>query len=56
MSKWFMLNGDKHHRVDEGIHLHYSDTCDVVDAKETWATGHDQSAPYLLCTIPRLVL
>ncbi|MEO7840189.1 MAG: hypothetical protein ABIU06_12645 [Anaerolineales bacterium] len=33
MSEWFMLHGDKHHKVDidEGLYLHYSDTCNVHD-------------------------
>lgn len=32
MSRWFMLhNGNKHHKLDEGLYLHYSDTCDVHD-------------------------
>ena len=31
MSKWFMLHGHGHHRVDEGIYLHYADTCNVQD-------------------------
>ena len=31
MSEWFMLHGDNHHRIDEGIYLHYPDTCDVQD-------------------------
>jgi len=35
MSKWFMLQGDKHHKVDEGIYLHYSDTCNVHDVPKT---------------------
>lgn len=35
MSRWFMLhNGNKHHRLDEGLYLHYSDTCNVHDISE----------------------
>jgi len=31
MSKWFMLRGATHHKIDteEGLYLHYSDTCNV---------------------------
>jgi hypothetical protein len=31
MSKWFMLQGNRHHRIDEGIYWRYSDTCNVQD-------------------------
>jgi hypothetical protein len=31
MLKWFMLEGGQHHKVDEGIWLHYSNTCNIQD-------------------------
>jgi hypothetical protein len=34
MTKWFMLSNGKHHRVDEGLYLHYPETCNVHDAAE----------------------
>jgi hypothetical protein len=32
MSRWSMLHGGRHHRMDEGLYLHYPDTCNVHDA------------------------
>jgi hypothetical protein len=30
MSRWVMLHDDgRHHRMDEGLYLHYPDTCNV---------------------------
>jgi hypothetical protein len=34
MSRWFMLHNGMHHRVDEGLYLHYRGTCDVHDVTE----------------------
>ena len=34
MSRWFMLHDGQHHRIDEGLYLHYPDTCDVQDVTE----------------------
>ena len=44
MSKWFMLHGGKHHRMDEGLYLHYPDTCNVHAATEMKST-HSPWAP-----------
>lgn len=44
MSRWFMLHGGKHHRMDEGLYLHYPDTCNVLDAAEI-STAHSPWAP-----------
>lgn len=44
MSKWFMLHGGKHHRMDEGLYLHYPDTCNVHAATEVKST-HSLWAP-----------
>jgi hypothetical protein len=29
MSRWFMRHDGHHHRIDEGLYLHYPDTCNV---------------------------
>jgi hypothetical protein len=34
MRTWFMLHEGKHHRLDEGLYLHYPCTCNVHDALE----------------------
>ncbi len=34
MGKWLMLHGGRHHRVDEGLYLHYPDTCNLHDAAQ----------------------
>ena len=34
MSRWLMLHNGEHHRVDEGLYLHYPDTCNVHDVTE----------------------
>ena len=39
MTKWFMREGNRHHRLDEGIYLHYPNTCNIQDlpSKVEWA-------------------
>jgi hypothetical protein len=29
MTEWFMRFNGKHHRIDEGLYLHFRDTCNV---------------------------
>jgi hypothetical protein len=44
MSRWFMLHNGMHHRVDEGLYLHYRGTCDVHDVTEV-STARSPWAP-----------
>ena len=34
MTRWFMMHGGDHHIIDEGLYLHFPDTCDVHDVCE----------------------
>jgi hypothetical protein len=39
MSNWFMLhNNGEHHKVVEGLYLHYPDTCEVADVVKAGTT------------------
>jgi hypothetical protein len=44
MRDWFMLEKGKHHRVDEGLWLHYPGTCNVHDV-DVIGSGESPWAP-----------
>jgi hypothetical protein len=39
MTEFFMLHNGRHHQVDDGLWLHYPDTCNVQDVGEV-STAH----------------
>lgn len=44
MSTRFMRHNGKHHRIDEGLYLHYPNTCDVHNTTKV-NTAHSPWAP-----------